>query len=134
MKFSKQPKTNYYGTEHQSVSASAETSTTSTTVWSNKLTITTPDLPLGSYRINYAFNWRCLAANREADFRIQRAAANIINWSPSYIRTAGRPREGGFVIVDNISGTQTITLDFKVLGSGTTVYTSAAYMTIYRVS
>jgi hypothetical protein len=134
VKFTKTPASNLYGTELQTVSAAGETSTTSLTVWANKLTIATPVLPLGNYRIDYAFNWRASNANREADFRIQIASADVANWQPSYLRTAGRPRDSGFVTVDNISGVQTITFDFKVGGTATTIYTSAAFLSFYRVS
>jgi hypothetical protein len=134
VKFTKTPASNLYGTEYQSTSAAGETSTTSLTIWSNKLTITTPVLPLGNYRIDYAFNWRASGANREADFRIQIASADVANWRPSYLRTAGRLHDSGFVIVDDVSDVQTITFDFKVGGSSTTVYTSAAFLSFYRVS
>jgi len=134
VKFTKTPASNLYGTEFQVATAAAETSTTSTTVWSNKLTITTPALPLGDYRIDYSFGWRSLTKDREADFRIQRAAADIFRWQPSFLRTEGVPRESGFAVVTGISGVQTFTLDFKVFGTGTTIYTKTAYLSIYRVA
>jgi hypothetical protein len=134
VRFSKTPASNLYGTEYQVVQAAAETSTTSTTVWSNKLTLTTPSLPLGDYQVGVRFKWRMAAANREADFRIQRGGVDLYTWRPSYIRTQGIPQESTGAYVSNISGVNTFTLDFKINGSGTTIFTSSAEMYLIRVT
>jgi len=119
---------------YQKVSATAETSTTSTTTFSNKLTLTTPALPSGNYRINWMFKWRAANASRFLDLRVQRAAANIFTAIPFYANVTSRLFESGFLPVDSLSGAQTFTLDFKVTGSGTTVYMSDAYMEFWRIS
>jgi hypothetical protein len=119
---------------YQKASATAETSTTSTTVYLNKLTITTPSLPLGDYKVSWSFKWRTAAANRAHDVRIQRNAANLIqfiNFSPN---VAEFPASSGFKFVDAISGVQTLTLDFKVSGSGTTAFMSEAMLEIKRLT
>lgn len=121
--------------EFQTVSANSETSNNSGTVWSNKLTLTTPsDLPLGNYIVFYRFNWRSSTANREADFRIQNNAVNQLNWQPSALRTQTIGQESGSLYFNQISGTNVITLDYKYTGSATTIYIKDAIFTFWRVS
>ena len=119
---------------YQAVSAAAETSTTSTTTFLNKLTLTTPSLPLGDYRLAWRYNWRTLAANRFLEERVQRNGANIATAIRLNANVAARPSDSSFVNLLAISGVQTFTLDFKVNGSGTTVYMSAAELELWRIA
>lgn len=119
---------------YQKASATAETSTTSTTVYLNKLTITTPSLPLGDYRVAWSFKWRTAAANRAHDVRVQRNAANLIQYINFAPNVAEAPASSGFKFAEGISGVQTLTLDFKVSGSRTTAYMSEAMLEIERLT
>lgn len=118
---------------YQSVSAVAETSTTSTTVFATKLTLTTPALPSGDYELAFSHKWRNLAANRSQDTRIQRNAANLLTWVSFNSSTVEASLQSGFSTLTAISGVQTFTLQFKVVGSATTTFMSEARMRIMRV-
>lgn len=119
----------YYQSQHED----AETSTTSTTVWSTKVTLTTPALRLGTYKLSWSFKWRALNANREIDIRIRDGSTNLHTSIESYLRTAGYPSVGGFEVLSGISGVKTFTLEFKVFTTATTVYMSDAWLDIQRV-
>jgi hypothetical protein len=80
------------------------------------------------------FKWRTSGANRFLDFRLQRNSSDIYTGILFNGNVSSRPFDSGFIPVDSISGVQTFTLDFKVSGSGTTVYMSEAYMEIWRIS
>lgn len=112
----------------------SETSTTSTTTFLNKLTITTPSLPLGDYELQFMYRWRNLAANRRQGTRIQRNASDVLLWESFNSNTAERSLQSGIIHFNSISGVQTITLGFKVVGSGTTTYMSDAYMKFQRLT
>ena len=125
---------NVFGTQAYYAEALAETSTTSTTTFLNKVTLTTPTLPLGDYIIYWQFIWRAANASRSLDVRIQRAAANVINWQPFTANIADRQLISGFRRITAISGVQTFTLDFKVSGTGTTVFMQQANLLAWRIA
>lgn len=126
---------NVFGTQIYDTVDESETSTNSTVTWRNKLTLVTPStLPLGEYLLNFQFIWRSANANREADFRFQLNASNLVAWQPSTGRTQDRQLLSGFKRTSAISGINTFTFDFKVAGSGTTIYVQQARMFIWRIS
>lgn len=118
---------------YQSLSALPETSTTSQTTFLNKLTLTTPSLPLGNYRLGWKYDWRT-SGNRLIDVRIQRNAADIFLRKNYQTVNDELPYGSGFLPIDAISGIQTFTLDFKVGGNNTTVYMQNAYFEFWRIS
>lgn len=111
-----------------------ETSTTSTTVYSTKLTLVTPNLPLGDYKLEFSYKWRNAAANRAQDNRIQRNSSDALTWITFNPNAVEASLQYGFINFDGISGVQTITLQFKVNGSGTTAFISNARMDFKRIS
>jgi hypothetical protein len=123
-----------FGNNFQINESLGNTSTTSTTVYTVKNTITTPSLPVGNYLVKLDTNFTCAAANREMDIRLREGAANII-WSskPSYIRTAGIIPVSGYSYLAAISGVKTIVLEFKA-STATTVTLSNSRLTFFRVS
>ena len=125
---------NVFGTQAYYEEELSETSTTSTTVWLNKVTLTTPTLPLGDYIIFWQFIWRASNASRVLDVRVQRAAVDIIAWKPFTGNLADRQLISGFRRQTSISGSQTFELDFKVGGAGTTVYMSEASLLAWRIA
>jgi hypothetical protein len=125
---------NIFGTQAYYSEALAETSTTSTTTFLNKVTLVTPTLPLGDYVIFWQFIWRALNANRNLDVRVQRGGVNVIGWTPFTANVADRQLLSGFRRITAISGVQTFTLDFKVSGTATTVYMSQANMLAWRIA
>jgi predicted secreted protein len=126
---------NVFGTQIFDVVDESETSNNSTTVWVTKLTLTTPsNLPLGDYLLNFQFIWRAANASREADFRFRLNGSNIVEWQPSTGRTQDRQLLSGFRRSNGISGTNTWDFQFKVVGSGTTIFVQQARMFIWRVA
>lgn len=124
---------NVFGTNLYFTSAEAETSTNSTTTFLNKLTLVTPSLPLGNYLTQFQFIWRAANANRSLDVRVQRGGVNIQAWQPFTSNVADRQLLSGFREQNAISGVQTFTLDFKVSGTGTTVFMQQARMFVWRI-
>lgn len=125
---------NVFGTQLYYQEALAETSTNSTTTFLNKVTLTTPSLPLGDYICQFQFIWRAANASRSLDVRVQRAASNIQAWRPFTANLADRQLLSGFARNVAISGAQTFTLDFKVSGTATTVYMQQAKLFVWRVA
>lgn len=124
---------NVFGTQLYFANAEPETSTTSTTTFLNKVTLTTPSLPLGDYICQFQFIWRAANASRSLDVRIQLNGTNIQAWSPFTANLADRQLLSGFIRSTGISGIKTYTLDFKVLGTATTVYMKEARLFVWRV-
>lgn len=118
---------------YQFVADATETNTTSTAVWSTKLTLTTPSLRIGTYKLNWTFKWRALNANREIDIRIRDGATVVHTSIESYLRTQGIPSVAGYEIFSGISGVKTFTVEFKVFTTATTVYCADALLDIQRV-
>jgi hypothetical protein len=119
-------------------SAAAETSTTSTTVYSSKITFNTPDLPLGDYEIIAYYKLRTGNASRAATIRIREGAANIVNTDePFSTNVADIPKRNLAGRLFNVSGVKTLTLEFKVgntlLSTATTAFLSEAYLEIRRL-
>jgi hypothetical protein len=110
-----------------------ETSTNSQTTFSTKITLTTSALQDATYLIAWNFNFRVSSASREFHLRIQRNSSTVFESEISYTRTQGIIPSSGFVIQENVSGAQTITLQFKALSAGTTVYCKDAYLYIKKV-
>lgn len=125
---------NVFGTNILLVTDATETSNNSGTTWANKLTLTTPgDLPLGDYLLNFQFIWRA-SANREADFRFQRDAVNVLTWQPSVSRGQDRPLLSGFIRLDELEPGTDLTFDFKYANSSTTIFVREARMFIWRIA
>lgn len=125
---------NVFGAQIYYQEQNAETSNNSTTTWANKITLTTPSLPLGDYLVQYQFNWRSAKANRQLEFRIQIGGADVDTGEPFTGSASDRQLISGFRRVQSISGIQTFTLDFRVGGSRTTVYLYNARMFVWRIS
>lgn len=125
---------NVFGTNVLFNSSEGETSNNSGTVWVTKLSLVTPaDLALGDYLLKFQFIWRSSSANREADFRYQLNGSNVVAWSPSTARTQDRQLLSGFFRLLSIQGVNTVTFDFKWIGSSTTIFVSQARMLLWRI-
>ncbi len=116
----------------QTAIAAAESSTTSTTVWATKLTLTTPMLPLGDYRLAWRYKWRA-GANRQLDFRI-RNGTDLFTSQPFTPSAAERRADAGFLHLTGISGIQNYNMEFKITGSGTTLFFSEAFFEFWRTA
>jgi hypothetical protein len=118
---------------YQYGNASSETSTTSTTVWSTKITLTTPSLRIGTYKIYWSTKWRTAAANREIDVRITDGTTTLHESRHSLLRLQGTPNLSGYTVVAGISGVKNFYLEFKVGGTATTAYLSDSWLDVKRV-
>lgn len=114
--------------------ALAETSTTSDTIWSRKLTLTTESLPEGDYMVQFQFLVRSSANGREADIQILNGATAIETFI-SYIPDSAETKlVSGFIRQTNLSGIQNIHLEFRRGAQNTTIYMQRAKMFIWRTS
>jgi PleD family two-component response regulator len=111
-----------------------ETSTTSTTVDSTKVTLTTPSLPNGNYILEWSFTGRTLAANRAMRVNVKDSATELENHTEFYSNVAAVAKVTGRKKLTGISGIKTFTLNFRVSGSGTTAYMSNALLTLRRIT
>lgn len=112
----------------------AETSTTSTTTYLNKISLVTPALPLGDYIIHWSMKWRAANANRGIQLQIARNTAEIINHINFSGSVSDFPMIGGRKKQSGISGVQTVDMNFRVGIGATTIFVSEALLTIERVA
>lgn len=112
----------------------AETNTTSTTVYSTKVTLNATNLVLGNYILFFACTQRTAAANRETDVRVREGGTTLWETRTSILRTQGVFPISGFVLLTNRSGNLTYIMDFKVGGTATTSYLKDARLALWRIS
>lgn len=118
---------------YQTASAPAETSTTSNLVWSTKLTLVTPTLPAGDYRLGWRYKWRT-GVNKQLDFRI-RNGTDLFTSRPSIVNADEGRADAGFLPLIGISGGQTFNMEFKLASvSLGAIYMSDAYFEFWRVN
>jgi hypothetical protein len=127
---------NAFGSQLQYAYADAETSNNSQSTWANKLNLTTPStLGFGDYLLNFQFLWRCAAANKNMDVRITDGASVLQNWQPFLNNLSERPLISGFLHLLGLSGSHTLSLDFRVgPANSTTVYMSLVRMLLWRIN
>jgi hypothetical protein len=111
-----------------------ETSTTSTTTYSTKVTLSAASLPSGNYILTYACVHRTAAANRETDIRIADGGTALFDLRSSILRTQGSFPVSGFIYLSGVSGSKTYTLQFRVGGTATTSFVKDARLALWRVS
>lgn len=125
-----------FGSNYQVAQSLNELSTNSTDFVSN-LILTTPNLPLGNYRLNYSYYWRASTTNRDAEFRVlqnntttlmthlDRATSNLSD---------RRFRISGVIYLPSISGVNTFDLQWRTSQSASTVSIGELVMDLWRVS
>ena len=128
-------KPNVFGTEYYYAESLGNSSTTSTAVWSTKVTVTpSAPLTLGNYLVIYSCVHVTLNANRETDVRITQDATTLFEVRTSILRTQGKYPISGIVKVLGVSGTPSFKIDFKVGGTATTSTVSEARLAIWRIN
>lgn len=125
---------NVFGTQLYYEDDDTETSNNSATTWVNKITLTTPDLPLGDYLVQFQFNWRTKNADRILEWRVQQEAVTIDTGAPFSGSTSDRQLISGFKRIQSVSGINDFTLDFRRGASSTTVYMYNARLFVWRVA
>jgi len=124
-----------FGQYYQSAVSETSVSTTSTT-FQNKLTMTTPSLPSGTYRIGWQYMWQISSTSVQFRGRTMlNGATTLQNFTiiPQSATTTLRHPISGFYNTGTISGVQTITIDYCVLTTGT-AYIEGARLEIWQVA
>lgn len=126
--------TNLFGSEFQEASSLGLSSTTSTT-FQNKLTLVTPALPAGNYRIGWSYSWSYGSTGNDFEARVTLNAVDIMNHAqePKDAGTDQLHRHTGFEY-QAISGINTIELDYRTDSGGVTAWIQRARLEIWRVS
>jgi len=128
-------KPNVFGTEYYYAESLGDSSTTSLTVWSTKVTVTPSEaLTLGNYLVIYSCVHTTSNANRETDVRIVQDATTLFEVRTSILRTQGKFPVSGVLRVTGVSGTPSFKIDFKVGGTATTSTVSEARLAIWRIN
>lgn len=111
-----------------------ETSTTSTTVESTKVTLTTPSLPLGDYILEWSFERRANGANKRMFIAVRDGASLLTSTIEHFADTAQVSSTSMRKKLTGISGVKTFTLNFRADTNATTVYMSEALLTLRRIA
>ncbi len=121
---------------YQYAVSKSSVNTTSTT-FQNKVTLTTTSLDSGLYRIGWHFYWQLSSTSTNYKARVLLNGSTTlmsIQIQPQSASTTLRhPICGFYITPSNISGSQTITLDYGVVTTGT-AYIQAARLEIWRVA
>lgn len=107
-------------------------STTSTTTYSTKVTLSLTGLDLGTYLLYHTGTYNTGNANREVQVRVMDGATELFNVQTSVIRVQGENLISGFIPITGVSGNKTYTLEFRVGGSATTAYARDARLILWR--
>jgi len=126
-----------FGSRAQNAASEGESSTTSDE-FQQKLRLTTPSLPAGTYRIGWYCELSAGAANDPAKFQVQlddttTLGGKTTKWSMTYSQGLWEPTEG-FAYAILTADTHTIDLDYAAYNSGDTIYIKRARLEIWRVS
>lgn len=119
---------------YQSASSTAESTTTSTTTYATKLTLVTPALPLGDYRVAWRYKWKAANANRGIQSQVLNNGVEISNSINFSANVAAYPSVANFIPVTSISGVRTFTFNFRVGIGATTITVGDYYAEFWRVS
>jgi len=131
-----------FGNEYQYV-ADASISTTTSTTFQNKLTLVTSNLPLANYRIAVNYWWNHDATTNDFEARVQLNAVNLGQihkqepkdsaWGDP-TGTTQRYLATRIYEPQNLSGVQTITLDYRTDNAGVESSIWDSHLEIFRVS
>jgi len=125
-----------FGSQFQQVSDNAE-STTTQTVFQQKLRLTTPSLPSGVYRIGYNFHWRHNSGSTNFRGQVQLNDVTTIMSCTIEPQDAGASQSHpicGFYYTSTISGVQFIDMDYCSSNASHTAAISTCRLEIWRVS
>lgn len=125
--------TNIFGTEFQQAVSDA-VSTSNSTTYVNKLTMTTTSLPLGTYRVSWRAETQSAATNNSVDARIQLNATTDLG---SRIQEAQDVRDwynfSGFVYL-SLSGINTFNMDYRSNPAASNMSIRRARIELWRVT
>ncbi len=122
-----------FGNNFQQANNDAESSTTSST-FQQKLRMTTPSLPSGTYRIGYSVEGRCNSTSVALAIQVQiNDTTTIAEALVESQDVANYDQYNGFYYYTG-SGVLNIDIDYRSSSGGTTSFTRRARLEIWRVS
>lgn len=125
--------TNIFGTEFQQA-VSDTSSTSASTTYVNKVTLTTTSLPLGTYRIGWSAETSNATTNNSVDARVQLNGTTDLGFR---IQESQDVRDWynfhGFVY-QSLSGVNTITIDYRAFPSAGNMSIRRARIELWRVA
>lgn len=121
-----------YGSQYQ-IAESLTESTTGSTAFQTKVTLTTTSLPLGNYRVEYTFGTSNSGGKEmQVEFRRSTTRLRLMHFQNGYAASAGQyTAQGGFNNFTAISGVQTFDIRYAAPSGGTTRIGDAKIV-IYR--
>lgn len=126
-----------FGTETQNAASESE-STTSSTSFVQKATISTPSIPAGTYRVGWNFEWQYESAANDALVRVQVDDSTTLLEMQQEPSDAGSDQwnpKGGFGYVTfGSAGTHTVDLDYRAANALYSAHIRRARLEIWRVS
>jgi len=130
------PSSGIFGTQFQESASDSESSTTST-AWQQKLKMTTPSLPAGTYRIGWSYEWRYSLASQDFRGRVQVDDTTTVaeqRQEPKDPNSNQSHPASGFGYVTLGAGSHEIDIDYCASSGGNTASIKRARLEIWRVS
>jgi len=129
--------TSIFGTEYQFAESPALNTTTFTPpIYMNKLTLTTPSIPAGDYKISVYYNWSHDAINSDFIARVQLDTSITIFSHQAEPKDPSADQLYGFSGFDNATltaGVHTLDLEFASSSATTMSRISNARLEIFRI-
>lgn len=125
-----------YGTQHTEVESLGESTTTSTT-FQNKLTLTTPSVPAGRYRVGWSFTWRYSNGSNDLRARILEDGSTTrweMRQEPQDTGSDQQHPADGFAYINLTAGVHNFNLEYCGSTGGSTAGISQARLEFWRVS
>ena len=104
-----------FGSEFKNISNNGESETNNKNSYDTSLTLTTDDLPSGTYKISWYYNWYCDDTKTEINVKIDVDDTDIIHThvERNSKRQTTYPIESGFIDIQLTTGVKNIKLKFK---------------------
>lgn len=129
----KSPTPDFQNEYYYQYDESLGSSTTSSGTFQNKLTINTPTLPAGNYRIGWTFNYAINQSDRRGEYRVAVDGTAGYSVLPEQNRKDYFFPVGGFLRTTFASaGTHSITIDYRT-DNASSVSIEQARLEIWRI-
>lgn len=122
-----------FGKEYN-YSASEGQSDTNSTTPVNKLTMTTPTLPAGDYKIEFSYEWKRATISQDFEAEVLLDGTAIMEQNEESKDTNSWHPLSGFIVTALTNATHTIVINFWGENGGNTSSIRRARLNIYRVS
>ena len=130
-------KSQYYGTMYQyAESLNVNSMSTSTTVWTTKITLTTPTLPSGTYRLAYFAQGITQTASRRVKIRVIRNSVTEVadqEFTLTANSTTGTETVCDFLVVNLTTGSHTFDVQYQSQ-NGANVGIRDIHVEFYRIA